>query len=121
MNLGNFSVSLNVKDLQKSVEFYETIGFEEQGGDGEQWCMLKNNQCVITLFQGMLNENIMTFNPRWNSDAEEIEGNDIREIEAALKAKGIEPTLPIKQGESGPAHFIVKDPDGNTLLFDQHV
>ncbi|WP_042458958.1 VOC family protein [Neobacillus dielmonensis] len=122
MKLGAFSVSLTVKDIHKSKAFYEKLGFESFGGDlSQNWLILKNEDCVIGLFQGMFEKNILTFNPGWNQNAENLESfTDIREIQKQLQAKGINMlTEPVASSE-GPAHFIIEDPDGNQLLIDQH-
>ncbi|MCR3956134.1 MAG: hypothetical protein NUK57_07520 [Gudongella sp.] len=123
MNIGAFSVSLAVKDIHASKRFYEALGFEEFHGNIEDnWLIMKNEDCVIGLFQGMFEGNIMTFNPGWNSNAEALEDFiDIRDIQKKLLNKGI-PLIDKADPEgSGPASFTVKDPDGNTILFDQHV
>jgi lactoylglutathione lyase len=123
MHLGAFSVSLAVKDLAASRQFYEALGFAPFAGDPTQgWQILKQGTTVIGLFQGMFEHNLLTFNPRWNSDAEEVPGApDIREIQRHLAARGIVPAQPIDESGSGPAHFVIVDPDGNQILLDQHV
>ncbi|RXK17293.1 VOC family protein [Macrococcus sp. DPC7161] len=122
MHLGNFSVSLAVKDLQASIKFYKTLGFEQVSGDESQnWVVLKNGYARIGLFQGMLEDNMMTFNPRWDDNGTEAEGTDVREIATALKEAGLELEQENTASESGPGYFFVKDPDGNTILIDQHV
>ena len=123
MSLGNFSVSLAVKDLAKSRAFYETLGFEAFGGDPAQgWLIVKNGATNIGLFQGMFEANIMTFNPGWAADATPLESfEDVREIQSRLKAGGIEPVMGADPDSTGPAHLIVVDPDGNQIMFDQHV
>lgn len=109
IDLGNFSASLAVKDLQASMAFYGHLGFEQIAGEpADNWVILKNGDAKIGLFQGMFEDNLLTFNPP-----------DARSIEAHLEANGIEPVTST-EGESGPAHFVVVDPDGNTLLVDQH-
>ncbi|MEI4771829.1 VOC family protein [Psychrobacillus sp. FJAT-51614] len=122
MNLGAFSVSLNVKDIQVSKSFYEDIGFEVLGGDITQnWLILKNENCVIGLFQGMFEKNILTFNPGWNQNAENLDSfTDIREIQKQLKAKGIKMLTEADETNEGPSHFTIEDPDGNQILVDQH-
>lgn len=125
MPLGAFSVSLAVEDLAASKHFYEQLGFRAHGEyAGEGWMILKNGSTVIGLFQGMFEENIMTFNPGWNADAENLESfTDIRELQAKLLERGIEPVMPIDEataGEAGPASFVLADPDGNQILVDQH-
>lgn len=123
MELGNFSVSLPVKDIHASLKFYETLGFEQVSGDITQnWIVLSNGAARIGLFQGMFDEFMMTFNPKWNNKGEAVPGTDVREIAAKLEAAGYEFITPLTADkEEGPAYFMVKDLDGNTLLFDQHV
>jgi len=122
MNLGAFSISLTVKDINKSKEFYEAIGFETLGGNIEQnWLILKNGDTVIGLFQGMFEQNILTFNPGWNQNAENLDSfTDVREIQKELKAKGSELKTEADESTEGPTHFTLEDPDGNQILFDQH-
>ncbi|MFJ7971961.1 VOC family protein [Psychrobacillus sp. NPDC096389] len=122
MSLGAFSVSLNVKDIHVSKTFYENIGFEVLGGDITQnWLILKNGDCVIGLFQGMFEKNILTFNPGWNQNAENLDSfTDIREIQKQYKAKGIKMLTEADETSEGPAHFTIEDPDGNQILVDQH-
>ncbi len=125
LSLGAFSVSLAVEDLAASKRFYEQLGFRAQGEyEGQDWIILKSGSTVIGLFQGMFEENILTFNPGWNADAKELESfTDIREIQAKLIQLGIDPVLPIDEevaGEEGPASFVLVDPDGNQILVDQH-
>jgi lactoylglutathione lyase len=125
MTLGNFSVSLAVKDLAASRTFYQELGFEPCGGDAAQnWLILRNGAAIIGLFQGMFERNLLTFNPGWDADCNKLpEFTDVRELERRLRAQGIEPTTPIGDaaGQSGPASFVVVDPDGNPILIDQHV
>ena len=122
MELGAFSVSLNVKDIQASKSFYEKLGFEVFGGDEAQhWLIMKNGDHVIGLFQGMFERNILTFNPGWDQDAQELDTfTDVRDIQRALKAQGVPLESEADEGTEGPASFIVVDPDGNPILFDQH-
>ncbi|MCM3404666.1 MULTISPECIES: VOC family protein [Cytobacillus] len=122
MKLGAFSVSLTVKDINKSKEFYEKLGFEALGGDiAQNWLILKNENCVIGLFQGMFEKNILTFNPGWNQNAENLEGfTDIRELQKQLKEQGIPIINEADESGAGPASFTLEDPDGNAILFDQH-
>jgi lactoylglutathione lyase len=122
MKLGAFSVSLNVKDISVSKAFYEDLGFQTLGGDITQnWLILKNENTVIGLFQGMFEKNILTFNPGWNQNAENLESfTDIREIQKQLKEKGITMLSEADESTEGPAHFIIEDPDGNQILVDQH-
>lgn len=122
MNIGAFSVSLTVKDIKKSKDFYEKLGFEALGGNIEQnWLILKNENCVIGLFQGMFEKNILTFNPGWNQNAENLEEfTDIRDLQKQLKEQGISIINEADESSSGPASFTLEDPDGNAILFDQH-
>jgi len=124
MDLGNFSVSLNVKDINASMAFYEKLDFKVVAGKLEQkWIVLQNGNTRIGLFQGMFDKNIMTFNPGWTKAKETMkEFQDVREIQRTLKARGITTVAPeADEKTEGPAYFKVTDPDGNTLLFDQHV
>ncbi len=124
MDLGNFSVSLNVRDIKASMAFYEKLDFKVVAGKVEQkWIVLQNGNARIGLFQGMFDKNIMTFNPGWTKDKETMkEFQDVREIQRALKARGITTIAPeADEKTEGPAYFKVTDPDGNALLFDQHV
>lgn len=122
MKLGAFSVSLSVKDINKSKSFYENLGFQVLGGDiTENWLIMKNESCVIGLFQGMFDKNILTFNPGWNQNAENLDSfTDIRVIQQQLKAKGIKILSEADETSEGPASFTIEDPDGNPILFDQH-
>lgn len=123
MELGNFSVSLTVENLQASKAFYEKLGFTALGGDEEQnWVILRNGAATIGLFRGMFEKNILSFNPGWNRDAQKLdEFTDVREIQKRLKADGVEFALEADESTSGPASFVVVDPDGNPILVDQHV
>ena len=123
MQLGAFSVSLTVKDLQASKEFYEKLGFTQFAGNAEHnYLIMKNGEKVIGLFQDMFEKNIMTFNPGWDQSAQKVEPfTDVREIQKKLKADGLEIISPADEDTSGPENFMVVDPDGNTILFDQHV
>ncbi|MDO6516491.1 VOC family protein [Zobellia uliginosa] len=123
MHLGNFSVSLNVKNIQVSKQFYETLGFSVFGGDASQnWLIMKNGDATVGLFQGMFDKNILTFNPGWNSDAEKLDSfTDIRDLQKQLKAQGITLDLEADEQSTGPASFMLKDPDGNPILVDQHL
>jgi lactoylglutathione lyase len=122
MKLGAFSVSLNVKDIHVSKEFYENLGFQAFGGDiNQNWLIMKNENCIIGLFQGMFDKNILTFNPGWNENAENLESfTDVREIQKQLKEKGVTMLSEADESTEGPAHFIIEDPDGNQILVDQH-
>jgi lactoylglutathione lyase len=123
MNLGAFSVSLAVKDIHASKAFYEKLGFKPFHGDVSQnWLILKNGDHVIGLFQGMFEKNILTFNPGWDNNAQQLPSfTDIRELQKQLKAQGVEFVQQADEGTTGPASFIAQDPDGNTILVDQHV
>ena len=123
MDLGSFSVSLAVKDLSISQAFYEKLGFEVFGGDASQgWLIMKSPSCVIGLFQGMFEKNILTFNPGWDSSAQPLDTfTDVREIQEKLKADGIEFASEADETTTGPASFVILDPDGNPILVDQHV
>jgi len=122
MKLGAFSVSLNVKDIQLSKSFYEKLGFQVFGGDMSQnWLIMKNENCIIGLFQSMFEKNILTFNPGWNENAENLESfTDIRELQKQLKEKGITMQAEADESTQGPAFFTIEDPDGNQILVDQH-
>jgi len=123
MKLGNFSISLAVKDLEASRAFYEKFGFSVFGGDAAQnWLILKNGDHVIGLFQGMFERNILTFNPGWDSNAQKLPAfTDVRELQRQLKAQGVELQQEADETTTGPASFIAVDPDGNPILVDQHV
>jgi catechol 2,3-dioxygenase-like lactoylglutathione lyase family enzyme len=122
LKLGAFSMSLNVKDLGTSITFYESLGFQLLGGDRSQnYVVLKNEHTIIGLFQGMFTENMLTFNPGWNDNAKNMKTfNDVREIHHILKNNGSAFATDLSGDKKGPAYFIVKDPDGNLILFDQH-
>ncbi|MDQ0221311.1 VOC family protein [Peribacillus cavernae] len=122
MKLGAFSVSLNVKDINKSKSFYENLGFQVFGGNITQnWLIMKNESTVIGLFQGMFEKNILTFNPGWNENAENLDSfTDIRDLQNQLKTKGIKMLSEADETSEGPASFTIEDPDGNTILLDQH-
>jgi len=123
MDLGAFSISLSVKDLHASREFYKKLGFEVFAGEASQnWLILKNGEHVIGLFQGMLDKNTLTFNPGWDNNAEALDDfMDVREIQQALKEQGVKFASEADESMSGPASFIILDPDGNPILVDQHV
>jgi catechol 2,3-dioxygenase-like lactoylglutathione lyase family enzyme len=123
MELGAFSVSLTVKDIQASKAFYEKLGFEFFGGDiSQNWVILKNGEVVIGLFQGMFEKNMLTFNPGWDGNAQTLdEFTDVREIQRRLKEEGVEFISEADESTTGPASFMIADPDGNPVLFDQHV
>ncbi len=123
MRLGAFSVSLAVADLDASRQFYETLGFRVTGGNAdEHWLIMVNDRTVIGLFQGMFDENILTFNPGWTQDQQETDDfTDVRAVQEALRAAGIEPVAPTDPDGAGPAHIVVTDPDGNRIMVDQFV
>ncbi|HAV78672.1 MAG TPA: glyoxalase [Anaerolineae bacterium] len=123
MKLGAFSVSLAVKDIKVSKAFYEKLGFKEFGGDVSQnWVILENEGHVIGLFQGMFDRNTLTFNPGWSQDAQKLNTfTDVRELQKQLKAQGIELMSEADESTTGPASIMLMDPDGNPILFDQHV
>jgi lactoylglutathione lyase len=123
MKLGAFSVSLAVKDIEASRQFYEKFGFKPFGGNAAQkWLILKNGDHVIGLFQGMFEKNILTFNPGWDSNAKKLaDFTDVRELQRQLKAKGVKLATEANESTTGPASFVAVDPDGNQILFDQHV
>jgi catechol 2,3-dioxygenase-like lactoylglutathione lyase family enzyme len=123
MKLGAFSLSLNVSDIAASRAFYEKLGFSAMGGDiSQNWLIMKNGDTLIGLFQGMLERNMLTFNPGWDQDANTLDSyTDVRELQKALKAAGIELDTEADENSKGPGHFLVTDPDGNPILVDQHV
>ena len=123
MDLGAFSVSLAVKDIAASRTFYEALGFTAvMGEEAQNWLIMKNGDHVIGLFQGMFDNNILTFNPGWNAQSEALPAfTDIRKIQQSLKAVGVDTGADIAPDTTGPANFSVTDPDGNVILFDQHV
>jgi len=121
--LGNFSVSLAVKDLAASRAFYQKLGFEVCNGDPAQnWLILQNGGATIGLFQGMFERNLLTFNPGWDSACNTLKDyTDVRELQRRLRSVGIEPAPAADESTTGPASFVVTDPDGNPILIDQHV
>ena len=123
MDLGAFSVSLAVKDIHASKEFYEKLGFTQRSGDiNQNWVVLKKGIVVIGLFQGMFDKNILTFSPGWDQDAKELkEYTDVRDIQKDFKKKGVKLSREANEETSGPEHFILEDPDGNKIMFDQYV
>ena len=123
MELGAFSISLAVKDLEASKAFYQKFGFEVVGGDSSQnWLILRNGDHTIGLFQGMFEKNILTFNPGWDAHANPIESfTDVRELQRQVKAQGVNLDSGADESTTGPASFIAVDPDGNPILVDQHV
>jgi len=123
MKLGAFSISLNVKDIHKSKRFYESLGFVEFGGNIEMnYLIMKNENTLIGLFQGMFNNNILTFNPGWDSNANTLEQfDDVRDIQKQLRDKGLKLENEADEQSNGPASIMISDPDGNSILIDQHV
>ena len=123
MELGAFSISLAVKDIEASRTFYEKFGFKAFMGDAsKRWLIMKNGDHAIGLFQGMFERNILTFNPGWDSNAQKLDRfTDVRDIQRQLKAHGIALQVEADETSSGPASFVVTDPDGNPILVDQHV
>ena len=122
MKLGAFSISLSVKDIHASKQFYENLGFSVFGGNIDQkWLIMKNGNALIGLFQGMFEKNIITFNPGWDENAQNMdEFDDVRTIQKQLKEKGIKLESEAAENTSGPASFVLTDPDGNSILVDQH-
>ena len=122
MKLGNFSVSLAVRDLAASLAFYEQLGFEVFAGDRTSYVIMKNGSAVVGLFHGMFERNILTFNPGWDDKAQVIEKFiDVREHQRRFKSRGLELTDEADESSTGPASFMLLDPDGNPVLIDQHV
>lgn len=123
MKLGAFSVSLNVKDLQVSKQFYQNLGFSVFGGDEKQnYLIMKNGNSLIGLFQGMFENNILTFNPGWDENATTLENyDDVREIQKSLKNKNVKLEREADEKTTGPENIVLIDPDGNTILIDQHI
>ena len=123
MQLGNFSVSLAVKDIAASREFYEKLGFTVFGGDASQnWLIMKNGDAIIGLFQGMFERNMLTFNPGWDQNAQRLDQfTDVRELQRRLRGQGLRFVSEADESTTGPASFMVADPDGNPILVDQHV
>lgn len=122
MNLGALSVSLAVKDIEASKAFYEKLGFQPFAGDlSQRWLILKNGDHVIGLFQGMFDKNMLTFNPGWDQNAKPVDPyTDVRELQRQLRAAGVPFVSQADEATSGPASFVVLDPDGNPILVDQH-
>lgn len=122
MRLGNFSVSLAVKDLAASRAFYESLGFRLKGGDEKRWVVLQNDSATIGLFQGMFDKNMLTFNPGWDRDRNSPpEFDDVRDIQKMLEGRGLTVTTKADPASTGPAYITLTDPDGNPVLIDQHV
>lgn len=123
LRLGNFSVSLNVKDIAKSREFYEKLGFRQIHGDqAQKWLILQNETATIGLFQGVFEKNSLTFNPGWDRSARTLpDFDDVRDLQKSLKDRGLKLTTSADESGKGPASFSLMDPDGNPILIDQHV
>ena len=123
MELGAFSVSLDVKDIEASRVFYEKLGFTKFHGEQSQgWLILRNGNATVGLFQGMFERNSLTFNPGWDADAQPVGSfTDVRELQKELREAGVEFSVEADESGSGPAFFIVADPDGNPIFVDQHV
>ena len=122
MELGAFSISLAVRDIRASRDFYAKLGFEEIGGNADDnWLVLRNDDHVIGLFQGMFEKNMLTFNPGWNQQCENLDTfTDVREMQRSLRAQGVEIEVEADESGEGPASFMITDPDGNPILIDQH-
>jgi len=122
MSIGAFSLSLTVKDIEVSKKFYETLGFKSFAGVlDDKWIIMQNGDVTIGLFEGMFEKNMLTFNPGWNDQAENLESyKDIREIQDELREKGIEFESMVEENTEGPGSFMIIDPDGNPILVDQH-
>ena len=122
MDLGNFSISLSVKDIAVSRTFYEKLGFHIIGGDqSKNWLILQNQTSTIGLFQSMFPKNMLTYNPGWDRNSATLpDYEDVRDLQKKLKASGITPSEPADESTTGPASFIITDPDGNPILIDQH-
>lgn len=123
MQLGNFSTSLSVKDIKASKVFYEKLGFSEFGGDESQgWLILKNNDTVIGLFQGMFEKNMLTFNPGWRQGGGLVDDfTDVRDLQTELASRGVDIVKSVDERTTGPGSIMISDPDGNPILIDQHV
>ncbi len=123
MQLGHFSISLSVKDLKASVAFYTKLGFTAVHGDPAQgWQILRNDDCVVGLFQGMFEKNMLTFNPGWDKDANTLDSfTDVRTLQKSIRGHGIPLLTEADESAAGPASFVIEDPDGNPILIDQHV
>ncbi len=123
MRLGNVSFSLAVKDIHASRAFYEKLGFRAIGGDvTRNWLIVRNESCTIGLFQGMFEKNILTFNPGWDQEGNTLaDFDDVRDIQKSLEDQGLSLLSRADESSTGPASFLVQDPDGNSILFDQHV
>ena len=122
MKLGAFSISLNVKDVKVSRDFYAKLGFDDMGGDAEQgWLIMRNGETIIGLFGGFIEKNTLTFNPGWDQRAQNLpEFEDVRSLQKRLKEAGVAFHQEADETTTGPAHFVIIDPDGNPILVDQH-
>ena len=122
MELGAFSVSLAVQDIESSSNFYQKLGFAVVGGDQDQkWLILRNGECTIGLFEGMFDKNMLTFNPGWDSQANDLDPfTDIRDLQVELKDAGLNLVTEVEPESTGPASIMLLDPDGNPILIDQH-
>lgn len=122
VRLGNFSISLAVKDLAASKAFYEKLGFKSVAGNGKNYLILQNDQSTIGIFQGMFEKNTLTYNPGWDRTCATLpDFDDVRDVQKALKAKGVTFATTADESSTGPASFVIIDPDGNPILVDQHV
>ncbi len=123
MRLGNFSISLAVKDIHASLAFYEKLGFRQVGGDiAQNWVVLQNESTKIGLFQGMFEKNMLTFNPGWDHQRQTLpDFDDVRDLQKSLKSQGVTLLAEADESSTGVAHFMLLDPDGNPILVDQHV
>jgi len=123
MDLGAFSISLTVKDIKASKSFYQKLGFSIFGGDITQnWLIMKNGNSIVGLFQGMFDKNMLTFNPGWDMDANDLDSyTDIRSLQTQLKELSVEFISEADESTSGPTSFMILDPDGNPILVDQHI
>jgi catechol 2,3-dioxygenase-like lactoylglutathione lyase family enzyme len=123
MRLGNFSISLAVKDIHASLAFYEKLGFRQVGGDiAQNWVVLQNATTKIGLFQGMFEKNMLTFNPGWDHQRQTLaDFDDVRDLQKSLKSQGVTLLAEADESSTGVAHFMLLDPDGNPILVDQHV
>lgn len=122
MNLGNFMVSLAVKNLEVSRAFYEKLGFKAGNGDGKTWLVMQNGATKVGLFQGMFERNMLTFNPGWDAFGQKVDSfTDVREVQKELKQAGVKLDRAADESTKGPEYFMLTDPDGNPILVDQHV
>ncbi len=122
MNIGNGSISLKVDNLENSIEFYQALGFKQSGGNIDyRYIVMQNDTMTIGLYEGMLEANMLTFNPKWDRNCNGVEGDDVRGIHQHLEQLGYKPEQLGNDSESGPNHFMIKDPDGNVILIDQHL